>query len=779
MMKWPIFFLLISFNSFATEICEDDNLTSFAKKLSVPNCFNTTSIDSLMLKDITPLCSECKPKFETLYNEKIKENIPELQKDFLEVSLNQYKKNLTNNLLSSVKLKTLFKTNGTFNQAIKSCKMKTNKDLLANCKSDAAKKLLQDNKFFENLSNELSNDLARFLSTKEDFKTSETLLSRTDTQCFIPERDILFFSTLSIEEALDQNLISLIQKIDPKNYDSVNEIFNSEEIVENYEGDISSLKQNLFNHPLLAPHLKSSEQFVNFIKKISSPGHLENLRKALYSSENAKSFDTELATSCEKSFKVLKDNICSDEFQKGQIYNDYIGNFSKTSLSKVLPDKQETASTEELVDNNLKLLATCENKDAKGKRNLTSVSSAVGISLTSVESDLPLDTFRAEKYNNEIGNLTNSLCKMTDDTCKEGTITCSIYKKYQESKKPGTLQNKLAQTSNSEVNELLRSMIGTPRNLDPRTKEILVLNGILPKEDGTMVAQVEIPERQPQVYTQQDTTVNPATVLASANARPSRPSPSAPARAPASSNGYSNSAPPTASNLDNLSDIFKENNDDLKDIQDEIRRRLLDMPEDRPVTKEQARKIASDVSRNKGRNLNPDQTEALAERIMNERPIDTSSPSSFQQEFGTSEGNRARVSDSETQLEKWKSGQKDAALMGMAGAQQVLANETGSSQANDAAPKELTKVALNISEDPKVNLSDIFNRKINQNDPETQLLKVLLKNKNNFLLQIKGTNFKIVFDGKSSFNLLFDSGDKSQAERIRPQLEMFLKKLKV
>jgi hypothetical protein len=120
--------------------------------------------------------------------------------------------------------------------------------------------------------------------------------------------------------------------------------------------------------------------------------------------------------------------------------------------------------------------------------------------------------------------------------------------------------------------------------------------------------------------------------------------------------------------------------------------------------------------------------------------------------------------------------------MGMAGAQAVasrdIASEGASSPSVDGKPKDLTKVALNIQDDPKIKLSELFNSKISQNDSETQLLKVLLRNKNNFILQLKDLNFKVIFNPDNSFNLLFESGDQKEAERMRPQLEMFLKKLK-
>ena len=96
----------------------------------------------------------------------------------------------------------------------------------------------------------------------------------------------------------------------------------------------------------------------------------------------------------------------------------------------------------------------------------------------------------------------------------------------------------------------------------------------------------------------------------------------------------------------------------------------------------------------------------------------------------------------------------------------------------DSASKPLTTVALSIAEDPRITLSDVFNDKISRNDSETQLLKVLVRNQKNFILQVKSLNFKVIFDEKKELRILLESGDKKEAERLRPQLEMFLQKLK-
>lgn len=777
--------ILISFSLYAqTPDCDqEDNLSKIAKGITYPNCNTPSNVQAFKGRDKSKLCGDCKTDFE-LVNGKISENKNHVQEEFLHSALNEYKKNITNNLLNSIKMKVLYSTGVKFEKSIQSCKMQTAADFAKSCKSPAAIKLLSQTSFFSDLSKELSNDVAKFLTSDPTFNPKPTLLQRSEQKCSIPEKDVLLMSASSYEEALNEKLIEAIKKFDPKKFKTVSDMFSSDEFLDNYEGDIAELKDSLYNHPLFASHLSSPDKFVSFFKSVPSPANVDNLRKALYSKSNGETFDTELAKSCETSSKVLKDTICSDDFEAGNLFVDPANNFDKLKISMDRPSEETLASTEKLIDSNIKLLELCENVNSNNKKNLSLINSQIGVALTENQKALNLDLFKTEKYNSELGSLTSSLCGMTDATCLAGSISCSIFKKLQDSKKKGTAAAKLAESSNSEVNALLRSMIGDTSKLDAKTKDILIAQGIIPKDNGEVVAQAEVerkPESLPLSNNQQPQ--NGATL---AKAAPSTISNSASTgRNPASSNntftdeGYSNANTASSSNtLPDFSDLM-DDQQELRGIQDEIKRRLLGMPENRPANLNDAKKIARDSFKSRGRRISPEEETAFANRMMErpEAPVPQTAASTFQNTPANSD-NRAAVSGGESANSKWRKGQDQAALMGMAGAQSALSKDSANAPAaTDNKPKDMTKVALNIADDPQVTLSDMFNKKIDQNDPETQLLKVLLRNKNNFLLQIKSMNFKIVFDG-NNFNLLLESGDRQEAARIRPQLEMFLKKLK-
>jgi hypothetical protein len=759
---------------------EEDNLSTLAKGITYPNCYTPENVNDFKVRLGTPLCDECKDAFEKIHGSKIKENTSHLQEDFFIASIDEYKKNILNNALSALKTRPLFNTGAKFGTATKECRMKTKEDFLSGCNSTKAKEFLNKTTFFDDLTKEISNDVAKFLTRDFSFNPARTLLNRRKQLCHIPEKDILLYSTSTFEEALSPEMIEFIKKVDPAKFKTVSELFSSDEFIENF-GDVSELSISLEGHPLIANHLASTEKFVALMKKVPAPSSTENLRSHLYSSENGDSFDKSLAESCKKSFEVLQKSICSPSFESGKIFNDAPKNFEKLSISKTLPIKDQLASSESLIDSNIKLLEMCQNVDPNGKLNLSTVSKEIAVSLTDEQKSQTLDLFRTNKYNSEVGSLTNALCEMTDKTCIEGTLTCSIYKKY---KKFGTTElanSSPADFANNETSQLLRAMIGDTSKIDVETKRILIAEGILPKEDGKFVEQPEMKETQQEFFSKLPAQkINPwpgqtktSTNLASSQSAIPQSS---------TSNFSNNSASTTnssvsAGNMDDISDLVRGSTEDIKNIQDEIKRRLGNLPSTKPATIEDAKKIARDSFKNKGRKITPYQEQALADRMLQPQAPNSSAPT-----FGSNvNSNSPSVSNTNTQAEKWRNGQKDKALMGMQGAQQVLATDASigrSPASTEATPKEMTKVALNIAEDPKVKLSDLFSNKIDQNDPETQLLKVLLKNQNNFLLQIKGMNFKVVFNQNNHFNVLLESGDRAEADRMRPQLEIFLKRLK-
>lgn len=782
-----ILILLSLFCSIAIASVEDcetqDNAEakSLAKSLSLPNCFNESSIIEVKNQDTENVCNTCKSKFETIYGKKIvKPAKNKLQADFLDSAAEEYKKNIINNILFTLKMRALPSTGDTFSKASTACKMVNEESFLKNCKSESAKSILRDKKIFASIQDSVRKELAKIVSTSDTYNPQGTLLTRPQPACFIPEKDILFLSSATIEEAFSPDLINYLSSIDVSKFKSIDDLFNSPELKAHYTGEIDELTNSLKKHPYLSQIANNPSEFSSFFKSIEKPADVTKLRKSLYSESQGKKLDSDLAARCSESLNAFAESICSDKFENGNITTDPFQNFDKLPVAKIQPEELELASSEELIQKNTDFLSLCELKNEPNSLNLSTVNENISKKLENSQRGLNLTDFKILKFDSELGQLNEFLCNGNNSSCDIKKLNCQILQKYKKLQDKSSTEYKLANSSNKEVNALLRTMIGDSQDLDAKTREILVSQGILPKADGTMVAQAEIPERQPGYFSQsqqvqQAQTPNQNTAQA-ASAK------TAPRRTNSSSNadyGTSTVSNLGASPLPDFSDLYRDQSE-LQAIEDEIKRRLTSLPENKPATKAAAKKIARDAFRSSGRQISPSQEEAFANRMMSHNSDPSSNDDVFDQQTGS--GREASVSNSDSAAEKWKKDGMNRALADMHGAKGgANAAATGgrgpASAEDDASAKPLTTVALNIAEDPRLSLSQSLADKINKNDSETQILQVLVKNKKNFILQVKSVNFKVVFDDKKQLRILLESGDAKEAERLRPQLELFFKRL--
>lgn len=782
--------VLLSLSLWATEEdCETEEsnpAVKMAEELAVPNCYTKNNLYDAKQGKLDPLCKTCKTKFEKNSSKTIPEkSIDERQKVFFNSAIEEYKKLITNNLIATARLRALRPTGSSYEQSAKSCQNKTADDFLKGCGSELAKKLFKSSLILQGLQKETSSELAKILS-KTNEQLPAQLLNRKPTSCFIPEKDVLLVASTNLEEAFSPQLIDFLKNLPQGKYQTIDELFVANEFISKF-GDLTDFKEAITSHPLLGQYFNSPSSLSTFFKTIPQPSTPNSLRKALYNKTSGDNFDKSLAESCEKSFKTLQETICSKEFEKGDINLDAFNNHGKLYSEELTPSRKKFADSEELLQKNIQLLSLCESSSAKAK-NLSKCNEIITQNLPEKYKGSSLESYKNDKFDTEIKSITESICSSDDKKCSSGspdreTSACKAYLRYKELKKEGSLDYKLANSSNKEVNTLLRSMIGDPKNLDPKTKEILVQQGILPQEDGTLVAQAEIPERQPGYFTKETasagakvspeaTTTAAKTAPARQNVRPTYDS---------SANGFTGQPTSSFDSMPNLSDYFK-NQKELADVESEIMRRLSGLPEKRPPTKEAARKIARESFQQTGRRMPPNLEDYYANRLMgdtNDRQASQNSGNADVAAGSPSTMREASVSRGDSAADKWKKDGMNRALADMHGAKQSAggAGRDIASTNDDASSKPMTTVALNIAEDPKLSLMQSLSDKINKNDSETQLLQVLVRNKQNFILQVKSVNFKVVFDDKKQLRILLDSGDPAEAERLRPQLEIFFKRL--
>lgn len=126
------------------------------------------------------ICKTRKDKFLTLYpGELVGLEKEKLKKEFLKVSLQEYRKSVINNLITAVKVRSLPATGSNFSKSIQSCSLKKIESFKTGCKNPHNLALLENDSLFKNLKNEIANEVASFVNKKEGFSQKPTLLDRS------------------------------------------------------------------------------------------------------------------------------------------------------------------------------------------------------------------------------------------------------------------------------------------------------------------------------------------------------------------------------------------------------------------------------------------------------------------------------------------------------------------------------------------------------------------------------------------------------------------------
>lgn len=761
------------------EDCEEySEVEKLAESFQIPNCSRKPIIFPASRGDFSKLCNECIKDFDkamSVYNIPRSKNKINLE----EVLFDELKKSLSGNLLDIVSLRSTFPTGADFSTAIESCNMDRFEKKL-----ESKQCLIGNN--FNKLKSQLSVELANLFSESTP-KGDNGILNRSNSPyaCNISDKEILWSKSLSLENELNDEIINKIKMIDAKDPVAL-----SIEL-ENIELGVPLV--TLFrSHPIFSQMMSDPEKFRLFFKELKQPSTLSSFRSSLYNTQKAnEALVSGIANKCKTAFETFEKVACSDDFKKGKVKvselrtpNPLI-DLGLTSNSKFIDP-----SASDPFETNEQLLSLCkiQNNDSHSIDILKHMNQ-ISEWMPKEYSEIKFDDYRITKYESEIGSSRSALCAIQKDggKCDVQEYNCRLYQTLRKSKDQSSQEGRLASSSDESVNQLLRSFIGSPKEIPADTRAVLVSQGILPKNDqGEYVAQPDVPERRPGYLNNQ--------VASSAASAPASPAPAPTLARTASLNSAARNAQrdaeyttgfgtatPTNYGSD-YSDLI-DSNKELSSINDEIMRRLSQRAvnpnqEKTPVTRDEARKVTKAVAKERNFSLTPAQENALTDSYMaRAAPVFPS----------IREEDKAALDPGMSAAESWKKEQKLKALSGMQGAQQGgAARGIASSDSPDEVSssekeqqKNLSTVALNIAEDKiRLNLSDVLNDKILKNDSEGQLLKVFLQNKKDFILQVNNQSFRVNFDKTSrSFKVLFDSGDPEKASQLRPQLERFFNRV--
>ncbi|MGE3611040.1 MAG: hypothetical protein AB7I27_15725 [Bacteriovoracaceae bacterium] len=769
----PILYLLIGVSQ-AEDDCDilnplPNETQNLINKINLKNCTTNKERNNIKSGKVKELCQSCVHDFiigSELHKDKFKIK-PQDPKQVLE---DQFKKALTKNLLNVVSLRSLPKFNASFDQVNQSCDFKSFRASI-----QKNKKCIGD---LDKIETSLAQELAKLLSP--DIKNGiNGIFDRGDLSksCNITDLDLIQSKAQVLEDEINSSIANELSKLnlDDKNID--------EELVKILNGGNKNL-YNLFKfHPIFSHLIKSPSQLTSIFANTLKPFNKTNFINLLYKQNSQYVLDT-ISTNCQKIFSNYEKTACNDDFQAGNIQTSNltksnplssgISYFSSSDLN--LDDKN-------ILESNINLVSLCKMNSFKPNAfNFSAPLIEMNEGLEDNYKGYSLSSYAKNKYEQDFNADRKNLCSIDSKTCDPNDLMCKIKQTIDRSKDKSTYEGKLASSSNDEVNKLLRAFIGEPKDISPEAKEVLVSQGILPKDDGKFVQQTPIPSRSPGLssdsapavvsrppLSSQTSSAAAATESASSNAQTQSFSSASAANSPAT--GEANEQ------ISGLNDKVVKKDAELSSIQNEILRRLKSgkPASNASFSKEDIQKVAREVySENNLPAMTPSQEEATVAKVASVIPY---TPSSATQTFDQ----KSQAPSGETAAKKQEKANTLAALSGMQGAQAVLAREAQEAESKKANASENNSntVAVNVSPDKiKTNLSDLLSEKILKNDSEGQLLKSYMSAKKDFLLQLNNLSFRINFNkADNSFKIEHDSGDKNEAMRIKPQLESFFNRL--
>lgn len=745
-----LFFIFLANNVLADDLldisCDEDN------KLAIPNCITKDIRVDLKKGNLTQLCEVCRPKFEE------QTKIFGIKKDDKKINLtntlqNELLKSLSSNLINIASLRSAHSLVGDYSKAINACDFKNFKKNLI---EKDQKTGTNCSKGIDDIEKKLVNELGLLLSPKSSNKDIGVLKRSLNSASCLAESDIMRAKAQYIEENLD---INLINKILSTNTDG--------DFEKNLESSIPDNLVTMFStHPVFANFLKDPKILFNILKGFPSSKNRDDVIKYLYKSQDISNGVIEnISSNCQKAFDTYLNTACTDNIKNNSV------NLQGTTLNGPILGKidnitSKTISDSDDINKNFELIGICEIKNDKNALKINESLKEISSGLKSSQQQMILSEYQLAKYQDEFGDLQARVCKLNNEKCEEPVkdVSDKPFCRIRQLAKPkeGTVESRLASSSDENVNKLLRSFIGEPKDLSPEVKDVLVKEGILPKEDGKYVVQPDVPERRPnyfqrsneavaQVQPQVANQTNRASASNYAYATPSFSNDSAPAVTPDEDDGDSKAVTTKKSIQDQQA---------LSDIERKMLEKLMKKQKstNSPISKNDIRDEISNFY--KENNLippTPVEQEKQVEKIANAIPAMT--PSSNTE--GTAKlGKREKESFNDALL------RNNPAVAAAAKA--------------EAEAKNSPVVTIQGLDQVQVSVDELLNESISKNTNEGQLIKHYFENKKDFVLKLKDCAFRINFNKeRNTFELNFEpgSGDKYEAIRIKPKLLQFFQNL--
>lgn len=479
MKKNILIFLALSFPVYAFSVEDCEVNTGILGKKCLTDEMGKDDLQMLIGSPdaLRKFCDSCKSEVNINL---LKSNDGKAEKAsaYGKATLDEFQKEITSISLDLMKARSSFKLDFDPSAAIKSCKFDNLKK--PTCKlTEQQTKLFEDQK--KSIQNATATELANILSGSEK---PEGLLTRSvrDNQCSISDKEALYSHTRFIEESMTAELMSALKNLKIPSNKNVASFVADKKLSSKFIKEIDVLQQ----HPIFQALLKDSHKLNNFLSSINQDDSNQRIIEKLYDSKYASQYGDMIKERCEKSFKKTSDILQTIYCEKSP---SYIADDIK-SMEVVSGSTFESMSDEKA---ELQLQTFCAHLSLADKKALSfnEIGKVINAGNNQATVNAPLADFKVNTYNFVFNETKINICKAINRTppCAKDSseYSCKLLK-YSDLMKTSKIHKDLANSSNDNINLILRSIVGDglPQKdgkVDASAVTLLKDEGILPGGD--------------------------------------------------------------------------------------------------------------------------------------------------------------------------------------------------------------------------------------------------------------------------------------------------------
>ena len=490
MKKFLLSAVLLSFNAFA-EDCNAPLPLDGQPVVELMNykCFNDEiSKEELPLqlgnaKNTKKFCKKCNNPFVemTLFSDEAKKQKREL---YSETVFNELNKELSFITLDLMKARSSFSLPIDSKEAEKSCQLSS--IAITSCLFTKEKKseLQHFNQLIKKSQNAIATELANILSPKPG--PGESLFKRVSiNQCNLMDSHVLYAQMRYEESLLTKDLIDDLGQITFQAGKTVDEQLEQiSKSAQTKTKNFSGIMKSLLSHPIIKSMISEPDEFKNFMTSIPKQATNDQIIERLYQTGPAKQFSKTISNRCTQAIKQTSELVekiyCSPE-------TPFIADSAK-SMAIINKKNFGDLSDDEAEKSVQRFCGELNNLPKNG--DIASFNEILKINQNNDSSlvQLPIENFKMDAFGRAIGNDAHAICEASKNNkhCEqnEAAKECRMLQ-FHDLLKTNKSHQSLANSSNSNINDILRSLIGTglPQDeagIDSYAVDLLRKEGILP-----------------------------------------------------------------------------------------------------------------------------------------------------------------------------------------------------------------------------------------------------------------------------------------------------------